>query len=75
MSLMERGAVGNGNFVLRTIGLLDTKRESEVSILPDSRYPKQALCGDKPPYMNLSNLSFFALQTGQISGGSFRAQR
>ena len=84
MSLMERGAVGNGNFVIAAIGLLDAEQEPEVTVLTFSGYSKksvrrfmcgQALWGKKASYMNFSNLSFLALHTGQISGGSFRAQR
>jgi hypothetical protein len=84
MNLTERASAGNGNFVLAAIGLLDIEGEPELTVLTFSRYSKRSvrrfLCGQalwekQAPYMNFSNLSFLALQTGQISGGSFRAQR
>ena len=49
MSLMERGSVGNGNFVIATIGLLDTEEEPELTVLPFSGYSKKSvrrfMCG------------------------------
>jgi hypothetical protein len=43
MSLMERGAVGNGNFVIAAIGLLDAEQEPELTVLTFSGYSKKSV--------------------------------